>query len=187
MTILVKHYLRCLNLSVRQVLTVGIRKEGNVIEEYWFKGGIENKHLVLKQLSADLSDYYNKKEVDDKFVDVDDKFEEVNNTIEDTNKEISDLRDEVINKTVEAVIAQDTPPTNKDALWIDTSGKEAGITSNDDLASVIEAIQSIQNYLDTIVRQRDLIITPGHVSNTVTSTLLSKYKPIDPSVAPSEK
>lgn len=35
-------------------LTVGIRKEGNVIEEYWFKGGIENKHLVLKQLSADL-------------------------------------------------------------------------------------------------------------------------------------
>lgn len=168
-------------------LTVGIRKEGNVIEEYWFKGGIENKHLVLKQLSADLSDYYNKKEVDDKFVDVDDKFKEVDNTIEDTNKEISDLRDEVINKTVEAVIAQDTPPTNKDALWIDTSGKEAGIIGNDDLASVIKAIQSIQNYLDTIVRQRDLIITPGHVSNTVTSTLLSKYKPIDPSVAPSEK
>lgn len=168
-------------------LTVGIRKEGNAIEEYWFKGGIENKHLVLKQLSADLSDYYNKKEVDDKFVDVDDKFKEVDNTIENTNKEVSDLRDEVINKTVEAVIAQDTPPTNKDALWIDTSGKEAGIVGNDDLASVIEAIQSIQNYLDTIVRQRDLIITPGHVSNTVTSTLLSKYEPIDPSVAPSEK
>lgn len=160
-------------------LTVGIRN-GIAIDEYWFSGGTENKHLILKQANVDLSNYYNKKEIDD-------KFEVVDTNIEATNKDFEKLREEVIDKTVETIIIQDTPPTNTEALWLDTSGKETGLISNDDLASVVEAIQSIQNYLNTIVHQRDLIITPGHVSNTVTNSLLSKYEPIDPSTAPTEK
>lgn len=117
-------------------LTVGIKLSDTEIAEYWFNGGIENKHFILKQSNDEGG--------------------------------------------VQTVYIQDTPPANNTGLWVDTSSSQVGNINQAELASVIEAIQSIQKYLDTIVRQRDLIINPGHVSNTFTSNMLKQYNPISP-------
>ena len=117
-------------------LTVGI-KQNNIINEYWFNGGIENKNLVVKQQGSG-------------------------------------------NEPVQTVYIQDNPPANTNALWVDTSGLGAALEEDEKLAPIIQSIQVIQKYLDTIVHQRDLIINPGHVSNTFTKSILKEYTPIDP-------
>lgn len=85
---------------------------------------------------------------------------------------------------IQTVYIQDTPPANTNSLWVDTSSSEVGAIDGTELAPVIEAIQEIQNYLNTIVRQRDLIINPGHVSNTFSKRMLGEYNPINPNVSP---
>lgn len=85
---------------------------------------------------------------------------------------------------IQTVYIQDTPPANTSSLWVDTSSSEVGAIDGTELAPVIEAIQEIQNYLNTIVRQRDLIINPGHVSNTFSKRMLGEYNPINPNVSP---
>ena len=117
-------------------LTVGI-KQNNIINEYWFNGGIENKNLVVKQQGSG-------------------------------------------DEPVQTVYIQDNPPANTNALWVDTSGLGAALEEDEKLAPIIQSIQVIQKYLDTIVHQRDLIINPGHVSNTFTKSILKEYTPIDP-------
>lgn len=117
-------------------LTVGI-KQNNIINEYWFNGGIENKNLVVKQQGSG-------------------------------------------DEPVQTVYIQDNPPANTNALWVDTSGLGAALEEDEKLAPIIQSIQVIQKYLDTIVHQRDLIINPGHVSNTFTKSVLKEYTPIDP-------
>lgn len=117
-------------------LTVGI-KQNNIINEYWFNGGIENKNLVVKQQGSG-------------------------------------------GEPVQTVYIQDNPPANTNALWVDTSGLGAALEEDEKLAPIIQSIQVIQKYLDTIVHQRDLIINPGHVSNTFTKSILKEYTPIDP-------
>lgn len=117
-------------------LTVGI-KQNNIINEYWFNGGIENKNLVVKQQGGGY-------------------------------------------EPVQTVYIQDNPPANTNSLWVDTSGLGAALEEDEKLAPIIQSIQVIQKYLDTIVHQRDLIINPGHVSNTFTKSVLKEYTPIDP-------
>lgn len=117
-------------------LTVSV-KQNNIINEYWFNGGIENENLVVKQQGGG-------------------------------------------DKPIQTVYIQDTPPANINSLWVDTSGLGAALEEDEKLAPIIQAIQVIQNYLDTIVHQRDLIINPGHVSNTFTKSVLNEYIPIDP-------
>ena len=133
----VKEALETLTPELRSVgLTIGI-KHNNSINEYWFNGGIDNEHLVIKQAGGG-------------------------------------------DKPIQTVYIQDTPPANINALWVDTSGLGTALEEDEKLASIIQAIQVIQNYLDTIVHQRDLIINPGHVSNTFTKSVLKEYEPIDP-------
>lgn len=82
---------------------------------------------------------------------------------------------------------QDTPPTDKKVLWVDTSGLSLPDIKNSDLQPVIEAIQAINGYLDTIVRQRDLIITAGDFSNNFANYMLGKATPINPKPDSEEK
>lgn len=133
----IKEAFETLTPELRSIgLTIGI-KQNNSINEYWFNGGIDNEHLVVKQASGG-----------------------------DT--------------PVQTVYIQDTPPANINSLWVDTSGLGTAFEEDEKLAPIIQAIQVIQNYLDTIVHQRDLIINPGHVSNTFTKSVLKEYEPIDP-------
>ena len=133
----IKEALETITPKLRSIgLTIGV-KQNNSINEYWFNGGIDNEHLVIKQASSG-----------------------------DT--------------PVQTVYIQDTPPANINSLWVDTSGLGTALEEDEKLAPIIQAIQVIQNYLDTIVHQRDLIINPGHVSNTFTKSILKEYEPIDP-------
>lgn len=83
-------------------------------------------------------------------------------------------------KPVQTVYIQDTPPANINSLWVDTSGLGTALEKDEKLAPIIQSIQVIQQYLDTIVHQRDLIINPGHVSNTFSKSIAKEYTPIDP-------
>lgn len=83
-------------------------------------------------------------------------------------------------KPVQTVYIQDTPPANINSLWVDTSGLGTALEEDEKLAPIIQSIQVIQQYLDTIVHQRDLIINPGHVSNTFSKSVAKEYTPIDP-------
>lgn len=83
-------------------------------------------------------------------------------------------------KYVQTVYIQDTPPANINSLWVDTSGLGTALEEDEKLAPIIQSIQVIQQYLDTIVHQRDLIINPGHVSNTFSKSVAKEYTPIDP-------
>lgn len=83
-------------------------------------------------------------------------------------------------KPVQTVYIQDTPPANINSLWVDTSGLGTVLEEDEKLAPIIQSIQVIQQYLDTIVHQRDLIINPGHVSNTFSKSIAKEYTPIDP-------
>lgn len=83
-------------------------------------------------------------------------------------------------KPAQTVYIQDTPPANINSLWVDTSGLGTALEEDEKLAPIIQSIQVIQQYLDTIVHQRDLIINPGHVSNTFSKSVAKEYTPIDP-------
>lgn len=165
-------------------LTVGIKKDNDTISEYWFYGGIEDEHLVIKEGEVNLNDYYTKEDVDEKFVDVNHTIKQIDAHVTEVDENIDKLRDEISDKTAGDIVIQDTAPANTNAIWIDTSSSEVGEVDGSELAVVIEAIQQIQNYLNTVVRQRDLIINPGDVSNTFTKAMLDKYEPIDPTTAP---
>lgn len=71
-------------------LTVGI-KTSTGITEYWFKNGISDSNLVFKGEAPDLSNYYTKKEVDDKFTSTNNKVTKNANDIQEVKKTIADI------------------------------------------------------------------------------------------------
>lgn len=71
-------------------LTVGI-KTSTGITEYWFKNGISDNNLVVKGEVPDLSNYYTKKQVDDKFTSTNNKVTKNANDIQDLKETIADI------------------------------------------------------------------------------------------------
>lgn len=71
-------------------LTVGI-KTSTGITEYWFKNGISDSNLVFKGEAPDLSNYYTKKEVDDKFTSTNNKVTKNANDIQEVKEIIADI------------------------------------------------------------------------------------------------
>lgn len=71
-------------------LTVGI-KTSTGITEYWFKNGISDSNLVFKGEAPDLSNYYTKKEVDDKFTSTNNKVTKNANDIQEVKETIADI------------------------------------------------------------------------------------------------
>lgn len=71
-------------------LTVGI-KTSTGITEYWFKNGISDSNLVFKGEAPNLSNYYTKKEVDDKFTSTNNKVTKNANDIQEVKKTIADI------------------------------------------------------------------------------------------------
>lgn len=83
--------LMALAQEVRAVgLTVGI-KTSIGITEYWFKNGISDNNLVVKGEVPDLSNYYTKKQVDDKFTSTNNKVTKNTNDIQDLKETIADI------------------------------------------------------------------------------------------------
>lgn len=83
--------LMALAQKVRAVgLTVGI-KTSIGITEYWFKNGISDNNLVVKGEVPNLSNYYTKKQVDDKFTSTNNKVTKNTNDIQDLKETISDI------------------------------------------------------------------------------------------------
>lgn len=71
-------------------LTVGI-KTSTGITEYWFKNGISDSNLVFKGEAPDLSNYYTKKEVDDKFTSTNNKVTKNTNDIQNLKETVADI------------------------------------------------------------------------------------------------
>lgn len=71
-------------------LTVGI-KTSIGITEYWFKNGISDSNLVVKGEAPDLSNYYTKKQVDDKFTSTNNKVTKNANDIQEVKETIADM------------------------------------------------------------------------------------------------
>lgn len=71
-------------------LTVGI-KTSTGITEYWFKNGISDSNLVFKGEVPDLSNYYTKKEVDDKFTFTNNKVTKNTNDIQNLKETVADI------------------------------------------------------------------------------------------------
>jgi hypothetical protein len=71
-------------------LTVGI-KTSTGITEYWFKNGISDNNLVVKGEVPDLSNYYTKKQVDDKFTSTNNKVTKNANDIQEVKETIADM------------------------------------------------------------------------------------------------
>lgn len=71
-------------------LTVGI-KTSIGITEYWFKNGISDNNLVVKGEAPDLSNYYTKKQVDDKFTSTNNKVTKNANDIQEIKEIIADM------------------------------------------------------------------------------------------------
>lgn len=83
--------LMALAQEVRAIgLTVGI-KTSTGITEYWFKNGISDNNLVVKGEVPDLSNYYTKKQVDDKFTSTNNKVTKNTNDIQDLKETIVDI------------------------------------------------------------------------------------------------
>lgn len=77
--------------NVRAIgLTVGI-KTSIGITEYWFKNGISDSNLVVKGEAPDLSNYYTKKQVDDKFTSTNNKVTKNANDIQEVKETIADI------------------------------------------------------------------------------------------------
>lgn len=70
-------------------LTVGI-KTSIGITEYWFKNGISDNNLVVKGEAPNLSNYYTKKQVDDKFTSTNNKVTKNANDIQEIKETIAD-------------------------------------------------------------------------------------------------
>lgn len=71
-------------------LTVGI-KTSIGITEYWFKNGISDSNLVFKGEAPNLSNYYTKKQVDDKFTSTNNKVTKNANDIQEVKETIADI------------------------------------------------------------------------------------------------
>lgn len=71
-------------------LTVGIKTSTGIIE-YWFKNGISDNNLVVKGEAPDLSNYYTKKQVDDKFTSTNNKVTKNANDIQEIKETIADM------------------------------------------------------------------------------------------------
>lgn len=83
--------LMALAQEVRAIgLTVGI-KTSTGITEYWFKNGISDNNLVVKGEVPNLSNYYTKKQVDDKFTSTNNKVTKNTNDIQDLKETIADI------------------------------------------------------------------------------------------------
>lgn len=71
-------------------LTVGIKTSTGIVE-YWFKNGISDNNLVVKGEAPDLSNYYTKKQVDDKFTSTNNKVTKNANDIQEIKETIADM------------------------------------------------------------------------------------------------
>lgn len=83
--------LMALAQEVRAIgLTVGIKTSTGIVE-YWFKNGISDNNLVVKGEIPNLSNYYTKKQVDDKFTSTNNKVTKNTNDIQDLKETIADI------------------------------------------------------------------------------------------------
>lgn len=71
-------------------LTVGIKTSTGIVE-YWFKNGIGNHYLTVKGEAPNLSNYYTKKQVDDKFTSTNNKVTKNANDIQEVKETIADM------------------------------------------------------------------------------------------------
>lgn len=71
-------------------LTVGIKTSTGIVE-YWFKNGIGDHYLTVKGEVPDLSNYYTKKQVDDKFTSTNNKVTKNTNDIQEVKETIADM------------------------------------------------------------------------------------------------
>lgn len=71
-------------------LTVGIKTSTGIVE-YWFKNGIGDHYLTVKGEAPDLSNYYTKKQVDDKFTSTNNKVTKNANDIQEVKETIADI------------------------------------------------------------------------------------------------
>lgn len=71
-------------------LTVGIKTSTGIVE-YWFKNGIGDHYLTVKGEAPDLSNYYTKKQVDDKFTSTNNKVTKNTNDIQELKETIADI------------------------------------------------------------------------------------------------
>lgn len=71
-------------------LTVGIKTSTGIVE-YWFKNGIDDHYLIVKGEAPDLSNYYTKKQVDDKFTSTNNKVTKNANDIQGVKETIADM------------------------------------------------------------------------------------------------
>lgn len=71
-------------------LTVGIKTSTGIVE-YWFKNGIGDHYLTVKSEAPDLSNYYTKKQVDDKFTSTNNKVTKNANDIQEVKETIADM------------------------------------------------------------------------------------------------
>lgn len=71
-------------------LTVGIKTSTGIVE-YWFKNGIGDHYLTVKGEAPGLSNYYTKKQVDDKFTSTNNKVTKNANDIQEVKETIADM------------------------------------------------------------------------------------------------
>lgn len=71
-------------------LTVGIKTSTGIVE-YWFKNGIGDHYLTVKGEAPNLSNYYTKKQVDDKFTSTNNKVTKNANDIQEVKETIADM------------------------------------------------------------------------------------------------
>lgn len=71
-------------------LTVGIKTSTGIVE-YWFKNGIGDHYLTVKGEAPNLSNYYTKKQVDDKFTSTNNKVTKNTNDIQELKETIADI------------------------------------------------------------------------------------------------
>lgn len=71
-------------------LTVGIKTSTGIVE-YWFKNGIGDHYLTVKGGAPNLSNYYTKKQVDDKFTSTNNKVTKNANDIQEVKETIADM------------------------------------------------------------------------------------------------
>lgn len=71
-------------------LTVGIKTSTGIVE-YWFKNGIGDHYLTVKGEAPNLSNYYTKKQVDDKFTSTNNKVTKNANDIQEVKETVADI------------------------------------------------------------------------------------------------
>ena len=71
-------------------LTVGIETSTGIVE-YWFKNGIGDHYLTVKGEAPNLSNYYTKKQVDDKFTSTNNKVTKNANDTQEIKETIADM------------------------------------------------------------------------------------------------